>query len=177
MLGGERQFCLFSCSCPGRLFWSKKGRGCSCRQTQHAGLVLPLPSLPQGHKPIMTILQVFQMERSDFSAPILGTALPLWMINSHHLSCVSGSEHPHQPVPQLSSRFLTACLSGLSTSVPCKGLGTSYPSSCSRSAAVVRTTQCLFCSLAPKLPCDQAGGLLPWWLPSSLPCLCLQGLA
>lgn len=45
----------------------------------------PLPSLLQRHEPIMTILQVFQMEGSDFSVLMLGTALPLLMINPHHL--------------------------------------------------------------------------------------------
>lgn len=44
----------------------------------------------------MTILQVFQMERSDFSALILGTALPLLMINPHHLSYARSSEHPYK---------------------------------------------------------------------------------
>lgn len=107
------------------------GRGCSCRQPwpdpAWQGSVHPLPSLPQEPEPIMTILQVFQMERSDFSAPVIGTALPLWMINPHHLSHTRGSEHPHKPALQLILCIVTACFGGWSTSVPCKGLGTSYP--------------------------------------------------
>lgn len=136
--------------------------------TQHgrAGLH-PLPSLPQGHEPIMTILQVFQMERSDFSALILGTALPLLMINPHDLSYARGSEHRHKPVPQLISCIITAHLSGLSTSVPCKGPGTLYPSPSSRPGAVVKITQCLFCLLATELPTE---GSSPVFVAALAPC-------
>lgn len=173
MVGGERQFYLFSSSFPGRLSQSLEGRGCSCRQTwpdpAWQGSVPPLPSLSQGYEHVMTILQVFEMERSDFSALILGTALPLLMINPHHLSYARGSEHPFEPVPLLISRIMTARLSGLSTSVPSEGLGTSYPAPSSRPGAVVKIMQRLFCLFA--------AALLPAWLPSPPPCLGLGGFS
>lgn len=131
-----------------------------------AELGTSLPSLHQGCELTVTIfLLVFQMERSNFSALILGRALSLLVFNPHHPPYTTGSRHPHKPGPQ--PMHLTACPSGLSTSVPCEGLGTPNPSPSPRPEAVGNTMQCLFCLLATELPCKQAVGHLSLWLPTS----------
>lgn len=71
------------------------------RMLLKAELGTSLPSLHQGSELTMTILLIFQMERSNFSALVLGTALPLLVFNPHHPSHTRGSKHPHKPVPQL----------------------------------------------------------------------------
>lgn len=128
-----------------------------------AELGTSLPSLQQGCELTMTILLVFQMERSRFSALILGTALPLLVFNLHHPSYTRGIP---TSLP-LNSCIVTACPGVLSTSVPCQGLGASNPSPSSRSGAVGNTRQCLFCLLPTELPWNQAAGHLSSWLPTS----------
>lgn len=139
------------------------------RMLLQAELGTSLPSLQQGWELTMTILLAFQMERSHFFALILGTALPLLVLNPHHPSYTRGSRHP--PSLHLNSCMVTACPSGLSTSVPSQGLGTSNPSPSSRPGAVGNTMQCLFCLLPTELPCS-----CPHGCPSPLPCQGTQGL-
>lgn len=66
-----------------------------------AGLGTSLPSLHQGCELTMTILLVFKRERSNFSALILGTVLPLLVFNPHHPSYTRHSRHSHKLLPQL----------------------------------------------------------------------------
>lgn len=55
----------------------------------------------------MTTVLVFQMERSNFSVLILGTALPLLVFNPHHPS------HTEAPgIPMSLNLIVTACPNG-----------------------------------------------------------------
>lgn len=143
------------------------------RMLLQAELGTSLPSLQQGCELTMTILLGFQMERSHFSALILGTALPLLVFNPHHPSYTRVSRHP--PSLPLNPCMVTACPSGLSTSVPSQGLGASNTSPSSRPGAVGNTMQGLFCllptsCLAARLQLSCPHGSLP-----ALPCQAVQG--